>query len=97
MRTGKSRLSGRAFDQGGARAISSLAKIRELAHQTEDVLALIRSRKMVPTPERVRVLLRATDRLRELVQNPGPSNQADIAEIMAALGGLMADPQPPRQ
>ena len=81
--------------KGGA-GFFDLVKIRELAHQTEDVLALIRSRKMAPTPERVRVLLRATDTLHELIQNPGASNQADIAEIMAALARLCADHRPRR-
>ena len=74
--------------KGGA-GVFDLVKIGELAHQTENVLALIRSREMVPTPDRVRVLLRATDRLRELIQNPDTSNQADIAEIMAALARLL--------
>jgi two-component system, chemotaxis family, chemotaxis protein CheY len=69
----------------------ALVKIHELARQTEDVLAQIRSRKMAPTPGRVTVLLRAIDRLRELIQNPGTSNQADITEIKAALSGLGAD------
>src|SRR5271166_4358342 len=55
--------------KGGA-GYFDLVKIRELAHQTEDVLALIRSRKLAPTPDRARVLLAATDKLRELVQNP---------------------------
>jgi two-component system chemotaxis response regulator CheY len=68
-----------------------LTKIRELAHQAEHAMALIRSRKMVPTPNRVSVLLRATDTLRALVDNPGASNQADISAIVAALAGLSAD------
>ena len=76
--------------KGGA-GFFDLPKVSELAHQTENVLALIRSRQMVPTPNRVRVLLRATGKLRELVQNPAASNQADIAEIVAALAGLRAD------
>jgi two-component system chemotaxis response regulator CheY len=69
----------------------ALVKIHELARQTEEVLAQIRSRTIVPTAGRVTVLLRATDRLRELIQNPGTSNQADITEIKAALSGLGAD------
>ena len=76
--------------KGGA-GFFDLAKIRELAHQTEDALALIRSRKLVPTPDRVRVLLHATDRLSELIQNPGASNQADIREIMADLAKLSVE------
>jgi len=66
-------------------------RIGELAHQTEDVLSLIRSREMVPTPERARVLLAATDKLHEMIQNPGTSNQADIADIVGTLDGLRAD------
>jgi len=46
---------------------------------------------MVPTPKRVSVLLRATDTLRALVDNPGASNQADISAILAALAGLSGD------
>jgi two-component system chemotaxis response regulator CheY len=65
-----------------------LAKVRELAHQTGEVLEWIRSRAMVPTPDRISVLLSATDRLAELMQNPGASNEADVAKILAALSGL---------
>src|SRR5579862_1315519 len=56
--------------KGGA-GVFDLVKISELAHQTENILALIRSREIVPTPDRVRVLLLATDRLHNLIQNPG--------------------------
>jgi len=80
--------------KGGAGGFA-LVKIRELAHRTEDMLGLIRSREMVATPDRVGVLLRATDRLNELIQNPGASNQADIAEIMAALASLPEEPRAP--
>ena len=76
--------------KGGA-SYFELLKIRELAHQMEAALAWIRSRRLVPTPERVRVLLSATDRLRALIQNADTSNQADIAETMAALAGLSGD------
>jgi CheY-like chemotaxis protein/HPt (histidine-containing phosphotransfer) domain-containing protein len=77
--------------KGGA-GFFDLVKIRELAHTTEDVLALIRSRKIAPTPERIGVLLSATDRLNELIENSADSNQADITKIIAALSGLDTDP-----
>lgn len=77
--------------KGGA-GVFGLVQIGELAHQTEDVLVLIRSRELVPTPDRVRVLLHATDRLHDLLQNPGTSNQADITEVMASLARLCAHP-----
>jgi chemotaxis protein histidine kinase CheA len=76
--------------KGGA-GFFDLPKIRELAHRTEDVLARIRSREIVPTPERVGVLLRACDMLNELVQDAGASDQADIGENLAALAGICHD------
>jgi two-component system chemotaxis response regulator CheY len=71
--------------------VFDLAKIAELAGRTEEALQSIRARLTVPTPERVSILLAATDRLEELVQNPVSSNDADIAELLAALSGLHAD------
>jgi two-component system chemotaxis response regulator CheY len=66
-------------------------KIGELARQTEGVLSLVHSGKMVLTPDRVRVLLTAAAKLRDLIQNPGTSNQADISQLMAALAGMSGD------
>jgi two-component system chemotaxis response regulator CheY len=76
--------------QGGA-DFFGLVKIRQLAHRTEDVFALIRSHELVPTPDRVSLLLRATDRLLEMVQNAPKSNQADISEVMGALDRALTD------
>jgi two-component system chemotaxis response regulator CheY len=75
-------------------ALFELVKIRELAHKTEDILALIRSHELSPAPDCTRVLLRAVDRLRALVHNPAADNQADIAEIVGALVGLRTPSQP---
>src|SRR5450432_3171799 len=75
--------------KGGA-GFFDLVKIRELAHKTESALDLIRSRQMVPTPEIVSILLLAFDKLRELIQNHGQSNQADIGEFVNALTALTA-------
>ncbi len=71
-----------------------LDKIGALAQRTEDALELMRSRKATPTPHQIRVLLDAIDRLNQLIGNAGASNQADIAEPMAALGGLCVDRDP---
>src|SRR5271166_6181723 len=59
---------------GGA-GFFDLVKIGELALLTEDGLAQIRSPQLVPTQGRVRVLLRATDKLQQLILNPDTSNQ----------------------
>ncbi len=47
--------------KGGA-GFFDLASIRELAHKTENVLDLIRSRQTVPTPEVISILLLAFDK-----------------------------------
>ena len=63
-------------------------KIRAPAHQTEEMLALIRSRELKPSSDRISILLRAGDRLIELFQNIETSNQADISELVEALATL---------
>ena len=76
--------------KGGA-DFFDLVKIREVAHRTEDVLTLIRARRIAPNPDRIRVLLEATDTLSEMIDSPRRSNQADTAEIMAALVRMCSD------
>jgi two-component system chemotaxis response regulator CheY len=75
--------------KGGA-GFFNLLKIRELAHKTEDVLALIRSHEVPSSSDRTRVLLKATDVLKELIQNASRSNRVDISGIIAALTRLSA-------
>jgi len=82
--------------KGGA-GFFDLVKIRELAHKTENALDLIRSRQMVPTPEVVGIVLAGFDKLRELIHDHRASNQADIAEFVAALTTLTADNLPAEQ
>ncbi|MGD1071865.1 MAG: response regulator [Bryobacteraceae bacterium] len=65
-----------------------LKTIHDLAQRMEEVLEPIRARRLVPTPVRVRVLLRAAARLKSLIEHAPMSNQADIAEIMTALAPL---------
>ena len=75
--------------KGGA-AFFDLRVIQELAHKMENVLDMVRSRKMVPSPEVINILLQAFDRLRELVNNHTESNRSDISEMVVALTGLMS-------
>jgi chemotaxis protein histidine kinase CheA len=82
--------------KGGASFFDDLTKIGELAHQMENILALVRSRAMVPTPDRVHVLLLAVDMLQRLIANPRASNQANIADITAALARLSSANPPSR-
>ena len=80
--------------KGGA-GFFDLEKVRELARQTEGVLALIRSGEMAPTGDRIGVLLRAAGRLHELIQDAASSNRADISEILTALARLSAEQPTP--
>jgi len=79
--------------KGGA-AFFELNTIRELAHRTENVLDMIRSRQMIPDSEIVSILLLAFDKLRELIENHQESNHADIGEFVTALTGLTVDHLP---
>jgi two-component system chemotaxis response regulator CheY len=82
--------------KGGA-GFFELVKVRELAHRMEEAMAQIRSRKIVPTPHVVRVLLDAADRLGELLDDPGVSNEADITEVVGSLTGLCTHQSPAAQ
>ena len=73
--------------KGGA-GFFDLIKIRDLAHKTESVLDLVRSRQMTPNSELVSILLLAFDKLRELILDYKTSNQADISEFVTALTDL---------
>jgi len=84
--------------KGGA-GFFNFNKIRDLAHKTENVLDLIRSRRTVPTAEVVNVLLLAFDKLHDMIANPAESQQADISEFAGALEQLATSglPQESRQ
>ncbi|BCO09007.1 ATPase [Desulfolithobacter dissulfuricans] len=73
--------------KGGA-GFMGLTVIQELAHATENVLGLIRSRKLVPTPEIINVLLQASDELQQLIENIHDSNEVDISEHLNALNAI---------
>jgi two-component system chemotaxis sensor kinase CheA len=51
--------------KGGA-GFMGLTVIKELAHNLENVLGMIRTRDMVPSPEIISVLLKAFDKLNEI-------------------------------
>lgn len=82
--------------KGGA-GFFGLLKIAELAHRAEDVLSLIRSRDLVPTPDAVQILLRAADRLCDLVEDPRDDRQHEINGVLAELDGLRGQGQGPHR
>jgi two-component system chemotaxis response regulator CheY len=69
----------------GGSLLFDLVKIAELAQKTENAMARIRFQGIAPTQARVSVLLRAIDRLNELILEPDTSNEADISSLMAEL------------
>ena len=79
--------------KGGA-GFFDLSKIRDLGHKVENVLDMIRSREMIPTPEIINILLISFDKLKEMVNNPQFSNDEDIDEFVRALAGLTAETLP---
>ena len=62
-----------------------LVKVAEIAQRTENATARIRFQRIAPTQARISVLLRAIDRLNELILEPGTSNDSDISGLMAEL------------
>ncbi len=73
--------------KGGA-GFMGLTTIQELSHSTENVLGLIRSKKLTPTPKIVNVLLRASDQLQSLIEDIHNSNQVDISSHIIPLNAI---------
>ena len=82
--------------KGGA-GFLGLEKIKGLSHAIENVLSLVRSRELVPSPGAVNILLVAFDRLRELINHVHQSNEADIAEFVGSLTALASSSLPRAQ
>ncbi len=72
--------------KGGA-GFLGLDKIKELAHEMENLLNLMRNGELVPTPEIISILLSGNDKLNELITHYAESNEMDIAEEVVMLKG----------
>jgi two-component system chemotaxis sensor kinase CheA len=81
----------------GASGYFGLTQVKELAHRAETVLDMMRSKKMVPNAEITNLLLAAFDQLREMINHPAESAQADIAELLVNLTGLASSYLPPEK
>ncbi len=73
--------------KGGA-GFMGLANIKNLTHEMENILGKIRSREMVPTPEIINILLSASDKLVELINNVTQSNDIDILHHIKSLSSI---------
>jgi len=69
----------------GGSLLFDLVKIGELAQKIENAAAKIRFQHIAPTQDRLSMLLRAIDRLNELILSPDSSNEADISGLIAEL------------
>jgi len=82
--------------KGGA-GFFGLKKIQELGHKVENILDLIRSRKITPNPEIINLLLLSFDCLRMMINDHVGSNQVDISEFVVSLSGLASSSLPEKQ
>jgi len=78
----------------GAAGFLGLQNIKELAHQLENVMGLMREGRLSPGPESISTLLAAIDQLRGLVDDAEGSNEKEIATMCAALE-MLANPARP--
>jgi two-component system chemotaxis sensor kinase CheA len=81
----------------GASGYFGLNKVKELAHKAETVLDMMRSKKMVPNAEITNLLLTAFDQLREMINHPKESADANIDELVLNLTGLTSSYLPQEQ
>ena len=69
----------------GAAGFLGLSTINRLSHSLENVLGAVRSHKLIPDPFNVDVMLRAADRLRDLIENIQNSNEQDVDQLVQRL------------
>lgn len=69
----------------GASGFFGLAVIGDLAHRLENVLNLFRERKLVPNSQIIDAALKASDRLRTLIEDVSHSNEQNVDEHLAVL------------
>jgi two-component system chemotaxis sensor kinase CheA len=73
----------------GAAGFMGLSTLGGLAHRAEEVLNRLRNRDLRPTSAVINSLLRATDRLKYLVDHIETSNDIDVAEQSSALDRIL--------
>jgi two-component system chemotaxis sensor kinase CheA len=80
--------------KGGA-GFMGLNNIKDLTHEMENILGKIRSRDLVPTPDIVNVLLKASDTLKDLLNDILNSNEVDISMEVESLKAILAAEENP--
>ncbi len=74
--------------KGGA-GFMGLTNIKDLTHEMENILGKIRSSDLVPTPDIVNILLKASDALKALMDDILNSNEMDISAHVQALQAIL--------
>jgi len=79
----------------GSAKFLDLINIGDLAHRMEDVLNLIRSKKLIPSSEVAGPLLAAADALKSMLDDVSTSNEMDISDQLSALQEILASENAP--
>ncbi len=74
----------------GAAGFMGLETLGGLAHRAEEVLNRLRNKELRPTSVVINTLLKAADRLKDLIDQIETSNEADVNEHLAALEKILA-------
>ncbi|WP_300667671.1 chemotaxis protein CheW [Desulfoluna sp.] len=80
--------------KGGA-GFMGLTAVKELSHNLENALNMMRNGELEPTPGVISTLLTAFDKLTELINNIDTSNEADISRFVEALIAIDSLPDTP--
>ncbi len=73
----------------GAAGFLGLETLQGLAHREEEVLNKLRNQELRPTSQVINTLLKATDKLKCLLDSIDSSNEIDVSEHMSALESIL--------
>ncbi len=73
----------------GGSGYFNLFSVQKLSHRMETVLELFRSRKMIPSPDNISILLKSFDKLRDMINNIKQVDDIDIADNITDLDNLV--------
>lgn len=82
--------------KGGA-GFMGLTTVKELSHNLENALNMMRNGELDPAPAVISTLLTAFDKLTDLVNNIETSNEADITTFVDALVAIDSLPEAPAE
>ncbi len=78
----------------GAAGFLGLDVLQGLAHREEEILNRLRNHELRPTSVVIDSLLKATDRLKGLLDDIDSSNEQDVSEHLAALEKILSGQEP---